>query len=205
MHSRVLRTEGVALNKCLTNPSHFSRRPPRIGRLPNFQHRRTASIVPSPDAPPDGEDSNKQSSTPPAPSPSSRPRGRPKTNKGLESKSGETTVFSLPSDLADHLVWLPEENLVAKESSLPPEEMIQEALANLLVSFHPKTQHRATYTTSAGPPVEPSVTLYCPIEGGTYVIDTAVVELARRTDADVLVLDALDLLAGEWGRFGKGL
>jgi hypothetical protein len=203
MHSRVLRTEGVVLNKCLTNPSHFSRRPPRIGRLPNLQHRRTASIVPSPDAPPDGEDSNKQSSTPPVPSPPSRPRGRPKTNKGLESKSGET--FTLPSDLADHLVWLPEENLVAKESSLPPEEMIQEALANLLVSFHPKAQHRATYPTSAGPPVEPSVTLYCPIEGGTYVIDTAVVELARRTDADVLVLDALDLLAGEWGQFGKGL
>ncbi|KAG8809356.1 hypothetical protein FRC17_003481 [Serendipita sp. 399] len=45
--------------------------------------------------------------------------------------------------------------------------------------------------------------LYCPIEGGTYVIDAAVRELASRTGADVLVLDALDLLAGEWGPFGK--
>jgi len=205
MHSRVLRTEGIALNKCLTNPSHFSRRPPRIGRFPNLQHRRTASIVPSPEAPPDGEDGNKPASVPPASSQTSRPRGRPKINRGLDSKPGDTTVSSLPSDLADHFIWLPEENLVAKESSLPPEEMIQEALANLLVSFHPKSQHHATYTTSAGPPVEPSVTLYCPIEGGTYIIDAAVLELARRTDADVLVLDALDLLAGEWGPFGKGV
>ncbi|KIM29020.1 hypothetical protein M408DRAFT_126811 [Serendipita vermifera MAFF 305830] len=203
MHSaRVLRAETNAF-KCLNNPSHLSRRPSRVTRLPTLQHRRTASIVGSPEVPENGEDGNKPSPTPPAPSPApSRARGRPKTSKGLDGKSGET-VFSLPADLADHLLWLPEENLVAKESSLPPEEMIQEALANLLVSFHPKTQHRATYTTSAGPPIEPTVTLYCPIEGGTYVIDAAVMELARRTDADVLVLDALDLLAGEWGPFGK--
>ena len=54
-------------------------------------------------------------------------------------------------------------------------------------------------------PLEPSVTLYCPIEGGTYVIDATVQELARRTDSDVLILDALDILAGEWGPFGKGM
>ena len=200
MHSRVLRTESNAL-KCLNNPSQFSRRPSRAARLPLLHHRRTASV-----ASPEGESHGvgEPPSTPTAPSLPPRPRGRPKTSKGLESRPGETTVFSLPADLADHLVWLPEENLVGKESSLPPEEMIDEALANLLVSFHPKTQHRATYTTSAGPPIEPSVTLYCPIEGGTYVIDAAVIELARRTDADVLVLDAIDLLAGEWGPFGKG-
>ena len=173
-------------------------------RLPVLQHRRTASIVGSPESPDNNEDGNKPPSTPVVPPPI-RPRGRPKTRQGLDSKPGETTVFSLPADLADHLVWLPEETLVDKQSSLPPEEMIQEALANILVSLHPKTQHRATYTTSAGPPIEPSVTLYCPIEGGTYVIDAAVLELARRTDADVLVLDALDLLAGEWGPFGKGV
>lgn len=192
MHSRVLRTECNALNKRLNNNLFYPKRASLFPRLSALQQRRTASIVPSaspPDIPDDGE------------KPSAR-RGRPKTLKGLDSKSGETV--NLPPELADSVIWLPEENLNAKESSLPPEEMIQEALSNLLVSFHPKTQHRATYPSSAGPPIEPSVTLYCPVEGGTYVIDATVQELARRTGADVLVLDALDILAGEWGPFGKG-
>lgn len=196
MHSRVLRTEYNVLSKRLTNNLFHQKRVSRLPRLSALQQRRTASIVPSaPSTPPEiPEDAEK---------PSARTRGRPKTVKGLDSKAGETV--NLPPELADSLLWLPEENLNAKESSLPPEEMIQEALSNLLVSFHPKTQHRATYPSSAGAPIEPSVTLYCPIEGGTYVIDATVQELARRTDADVLILDALDILAGEWGPFGKGV
>jgi hypothetical protein len=43
------------------------------------------------------------------------------------------------------------------------------------------------------------------IEGGEYVIDATVRELARRTNAEVLVLDAVHLAAGEWGAFGKGM
>lgn len=204
MHSRVLRSECNALAKTLTYNSYFSRRPSRLARVANIPHRRAASIIPStpppssaPDPPERENDSEK---------PQSRPRGRPKTSKGVDSRLGESSsTVSLPPALADTLLWLPEENPEVKESSLPPEDMLQEALANLLVSFHPKTQHRATYATNAGPPLEPTVTLYCPIEGGTYVIDAAVQELARRIDADVLVLDALDLLAGEWGPFGKGM
>jgi hypothetical protein len=46
--------------------------------------------------------------------------------------------------------------------------------------------------------------LYCPIEGGEYVIDETVRELARRTGSEVVVLDAVQLAAGEWGHFGKG-
>lgn len=199
MHSRFLRSEANILNKCLSNNAYLAHRASRLPRIANLQSRRAASIVPSsppPEAPERDNDPEK---------PSMRPRGRPKTNKGLDSKSGESSSsVSLPTELADTLLWLPEENTVANESSLPPEEMLQEALSNLHVSFHPKTQHRATYASSAGPPVEPTVTLYSPIEGGTYVIDAAVQELARRVDADVLVLDALDLLAGEWGPFGKG-
>jgi hypothetical protein len=199
MHSRVLRSEANILNKCLHSNTYLPHRAQRLPRIANLQHRRALKMVPrspTPDPPERDDDPEK---------PSSRQRGRPKTNNGLDSKPGDSSSsVSLPPELADTLLWLPEENTVAKESNLPPEEMLQEALANLHVSFHPKTQHRATYASSAGPPVEPSVTLYCPIEGGTYVIDAAVQELARRLDADVLVLDALDLLAGEWGPFGKG-
>lgn len=192
MHSRVLRTECNVLNKYLNSNSYFTRHRPRFARVPTLQYRRVGSIVPSTPPPEPAEDADKTNAK----------RGRPRLNKGLDSKPGD--ALSLPADLAESIIWLPEENLVVKDSSLPPEEMIQEALANLLVSFHPKTQHRATYPTSAGPPLEPTVTLYCPIEGGTYVLDATVQELARRTNSDVLILDALDILAGEWGAFEKG-
>lgn len=46
--------------------------------------------------------------------------------------------------------------------------------------------------------------LYCPIEGGEYLIDETVRELARRTGSDVVVIDAVQLAGGEWGHFGKG-
>jgi hypothetical protein len=78
-------------------------------------------------------------------------------------------------------------------------------LNNACLSLQPQTQHRATYTTSSGPPIEPSLALYCPIEGGNYVIDETVRELARRTGSDVVVLDAVHVAAGEWGHFGQGV
>ncbi|KAI0050931.1 AAA-domain-containing protein [Auriscalpium vulgare] len=87
--------------------------------------------------------------------------------------------------------------------SLPPPEILEEALNNLYVSLHPKTQHKAAYSSPSGPPVEPTLALYCPIEGGDYILDNTVRELARRTGADVVVLDAVQLAAGEWGHFGK--
>jgi hypothetical protein len=36
------------------------------------------------------------------------------------------------------------------------------------------------------------------------VIDETVRELARRTNSEVVVLDSVQLAAGEWGHFGKG-
>ncbi|KAF8078024.1 hypothetical protein FPV67DRAFT_1557446 [Lyophyllum atratum] len=77
-----------------------------------------------------------------------------------------------------------------------------DALNKLLITLHPQTQHRATYTSPLGAPTEPTLALYCPIEGGDYIIDATVAELARRTGAEVLVLDAVQLAAGEWGHFG---
>lgn len=92
-----------------------------------------------------------------------------------------------------------------KPSELPPPEVFEEALHNLHITLHPQTQHRATYASASGPLVEPTLGLYCPIEGGDYIIDATVRELARRTGAEVLVLDAIHLAAGEWGQFGKGI
>lgn len=72
------------------------------------------------------------------------------------------------------------------------------------MAFHPQSQHRGTFASGSGPLVEPSLALYCPIEGGDYIIDETVRELGRQTGAEVVVLDAVQLAAGECGLFGKG-
>lgn len=92
----------------------------------------------------------------------------------------------------------------AEPSSLPPPEVFDEILNNVHLALHPQAQHKATYSTSSGPPIEPTLALYCPIEGGNYVIDDTVRELARRTGSDVVVLDAVHIAAGECGHFGQG-
>ena len=89
-------------------------------------------------------------------------------------------------------------------SVLPPPEIFENVLNNLHIILHPQTQHRAIYTSPAGPPIEPTLALICPIEGGDYVVDATVRELAHRTNSEVVVLDAVQLAAGEWGAFGNG-
>jgi len=89
------------------------------------------------------------------------------------------------------------------DAGLPEPWLLQDAYEMLLLALHPQTQHRATYPSSTGFAVEPTLGFYCPIEGGDYVIDSAVRSLARRANADVVVVDALELSAGEHGRYGK--
>src|SRR5712675_1986107 len=111
----------------------------------------------------------------------------------------------LPHDPNEqNFLWTYQSLSESESSTLPPLEVFEEALNNVHISLHPQTQHKATYTTPSGPPVEPTLALYCPIEGGNYVIDDTVRELARRTGSDVVVLDAAHIAAGEWGHFGQG-
>ena len=174
-------------------------RPPRsvVPRAVSRSTRPSSSLVPAAPSP----------NAEPTPLPEEaekvvkRATGRTRTAKGLDGKAENITF---PDGLADKILWLPEENPSGPDTWLPPEDMLQEALSNVNVALHPRAQHRATYQSASGPPVEPSVTLYCPIEGGTYVIDITVQELARRTYAELLILDAVDVLAGEWGDFGPG-
>ncbi|PSR74167.1 hypothetical protein PHLCEN_2v10123 [Hermanssonia centrifuga] len=74
---------------------------------------------------------------------------------------------------------------------------------NLHITLHPFSQHKAAYASPAGPPVEPTLALYCPIEGGDYIIDETIRELGRQAGAEVVVLDSVQLAAGECGHFGK--
>lgn len=108
---------------------------------------------------------------------------------------------SLPPNL--DILWTPESIGMVSASALPSPEILQEVLTDFLITLHPQTQHRSVYPSSTGSTVEPTLALYCPIEGGDYVIDETVKELARKTNSDVVVLDSVQLAGGEWGSFGK--
>lgn len=127
---------------------------------------------------------------------------KPKRRKVIRlPESDKEPAPPLPADL--NILWSPDVEPSPQSTALPPSDIFKEALNNLLITLHPQTQHRAIYTSAAGPPLEPSLALYCPIEGGDYIIDETVRELARRTKSDVIVIDAVQLAAGEWGTFGK--
>lgn len=129
---------------------------------------------------------------------------KPKRRKAKSNDSDKESSPLLPLDL--DVVWSPSPtDSISSPSYLPPPVILQEALNDLLVTLHPQTQHRAIYSSNVATSVEPTLALYCPIEGGEYIIDETVRELARRTGADVIVLDAVQLAAGEWGMFQKGM
>ncbi|KAF8212302.1 hypothetical protein K438DRAFT_1663065 [Mycena galopus ATCC 62051] len=162
------------------------------------------SAVPTTEPPPsespnDGLPDNPVNSASPP-----EPPEEPEKSKRRVKKEIETPVVELPEGIALEILWRPEFDLEpSNRDALPPPEIFDEALHNLHITLHPQTQHRATYLPPLGPLVEPTLALYCPIEGGEYVIDATVRELGRRTNAEVLVLDAAHLAAGEWGAFGK--
>ncbi|TFK55001.1 AAA-domain-containing protein [Heliocybe sulcata] len=145
----------------------------------------------SPDAPPE---------TPPE-EPAPEPELEKVRRRRTTSKDTETTP-QLPSGL--DIIWAPEADTKSPNANaIPPPAILDEALNNLHVTLHPQTQHRAVYASAQGPPLEPTLGMYCPIEGGDYIIDETVRELARRTGAEVLVLDSVEIAAGECGHFGK--
>ncbi len=139
---------------------------------------------------------------PPPPPP--LPVEKPERGRRLKTTTPVETI-DWPAEL--DVLWAPSEDMEADApdtATLPPPQILDEALNNLLITLHPQTQNRAVYASPHGPAVEPTLALYCPIEGGDYVIDATVKEMARRIGAEVLVLDSVQLAAGEWGSFGAG-
>lgn len=134
-----------------------------------------------------------------------------RTKAEIEADAASSVL--LPAEL--DILWTPDRMEAPSPSALPPPEIFQEVLTDLLITLHPQTQHRSAYAqpssssssgtgSSLAGPVEPTLGLYCPFEGGDYIIDETVRELARKTDSDVVVLDAVQLAAGQAGSFGKG-
>jgi hypothetical protein len=166
----------------------------------------SSSINPSPELPEDDPSTHNGDSNGPDPPAEGSEKPKQRRTRVAMTTNKDPEPVQLPDGL--DILWTPaDEPLESNEShasALPPPEILEEALNNLLITLHPQTQHRATYASPLGPPTEPTLALYCPIEGGEYIIDAAVRELARRTGAEVLVLDTVQLAAGEWGHFGAG-
>jgi hypothetical protein len=201
-----------ALFSC-TDPSHLPRnKRPRLDPLGVFSSRFVSSTVP-----PSQDDSSSSFQEPvdsckepsesvEVTSPEEIDKPKSRRTKVTSSLSKDSEPLELPEGL--DILWLPNRDVAREACSddpgSPSADVFEEALNNLLITLHPQIQHQATYATAAGGPIEPTLGLFCPIEGGDYVIDATVRELARHIGAEVLVLDSVQLAAGEWGQFGRG-
>ncbi|KAH7340850.1 hypothetical protein B0J17DRAFT_627154 [Rhizoctonia solani] len=132
-----------------------------------------------------------------------KPRKRVGRPPGNPNKTPPPPPAAARASVNPESIWAGKSLGEGEARTLPPEDMLQDALAQLLVTLQPQTQYRAAYSSSGIPLVEPTLALYCPIEGGDYVIDDTVKELASRVNGDVIVIDAAQLAAGEHGSFGK--
>ncbi|KAF9567522.1 AAA-domain-containing protein [Agrocybe pediades] len=139
-----------------------------------------------------------------SPGPEEEPDKGPKPRRTRLSAAKEGEVLEFPEGLEDNISYVATVSIQGAHAGFPPPEIFEEALDNLMIALHPQNQQRALHAPSGSSrPVEPTLGLYCPIEGGDYVIDLTVQELAYQTGAEVLVLDSAQLAAGELGVFGK--
>lgn len=197
----------------------FKRTPQATNRLSSNRSLSSSAIPPTeleetsasstlPEAvPSEAKDVTEQNAIPEEPEKlSAKPRRTRMNASSASSKDGEPLEF--PPGLEENILYFPTESVLACQSNsgFPPPEIFEEALDNLLITLHPQNQYRAMHATrGSSRPIEPTLGLYCPIEGGDYVIDLTVQELAYQTRSEVLVLDSVQLAAGEWGPFGKGI
>ena len=131
----------------------------------------------------------------------------------MESPTKNTTVtddifYPLPS-CSEHILWTPPYKQPLPTRFSTPERPDSTASLPFAYSFSDETmtqiQAVANYAFN-GPSIDTmcSITLYSPHEAGHVVIDSVVKLVADRHQADVLVLDALELALGEFGALGTG-
>lgn len=211
--SQLLLAAPILPRRALFSCTDYSRLPrnkrPRLDPLSVFSSRFVSSTVPpsqddSFSSLPESVDNSKEpTESVEITSPEEIDKPKSRRAKVTSSLSKDSEALELPEGL--DILWLPDvvREACSDDPATLPADVFEEALNNLLITLHPQNQHRATYATAAGGSIEPTLGLFCPIEGGDYVIDATVRELARHTGAEVLVLDSVQLAAGEWGQFGR--
>ncbi|KAG8728659.1 hypothetical protein FRC11_010507 [Ceratobasidium sp. 423] len=83
--------------------------------------------------------------------------------------------------------------------------MLDDVHTQLSIAFSSGTQNRAARCDKDKLIPEPTLTLYCPLEGGEYVIDATVQALAERFNADIQMLDLLQLAIEQWSNVWAGI
>lgn len=213
--SALLRTRRIPLSldarHALTFSSSSAGRFPRnLGSSRFSENLRTQQLSSSASTPPDDDTPTVDVIVEEKP----KRRAVRSSTKASEKDNAETGAPGVQRADIQEILWQPHDPIPASpaapgsgphDSALPEPWLLQDAYETLLLALHPQTQHRATYPgpSSAGL-VEPTLGFYCPMEGGDYVVDATVRSLARRAKADVVVVDAVELSAGEHGRYGKG-
>ncbi len=101
---------------------------------------------------------------------------RPRRTRATASSTGkDIDPLEFPPGLENDILYVPTQSLLdSRPGGLPPPEIFEEALDNLLINpYIPQNQNRSliSSSTSSSRPVEPTLGLYCPIEGGDYVLD----------------------------------
>lgn len=193
--TRLSKTSSVSTRALLSysGPARYPRSDtrPTPARVSRVARRASTSSPSSPD--PNSSPSTQK------PNPPSR---EPTASNGKSASDAAAPLLHVSNE--QDFFWSYQSLSESEPSTLPPPEVFEEVLNNVHISLHPQTQHKAAFSTPSAPSVEPTVALYCPIEGGNYIVDDTVRELARRTGSDVVVLDSVHMAAGEWGHFGQG-
>lgn len=192
--------------------SSSSRRFPRsVGRNVLADNLRTKQLSSSAGGPPEEEPPVEETVVEEKPV---RRRATRVSSKSTEKENDVAEVSAGSGVLRNNIheiLWQPGDTLgntgdaheqAIYDAGLPEPWLLQDAYETLLLALHPQTQHRATYPSTSA--VEPVLGFYSPLEGGEYVIDATIRNLAQRVKADVVVIDAVELTAGEYGRYGKG-
>ena len=162
-----------------------------------IKKEQTAADSPTPPSPPPAPPPSEPSSSSPTPPPPASSPSSPPAEPSPPAASTEEPVVGASSPVPPPL----------PHPELPSEETLVVLEATIVESLHVgRTLHGKTLSSPRGGhvPPEPIVGVYCPLEGGSYVLDAALEEIASRLGGDLVELDAVELAAEGLGSLGPG-
>ncbi|KAJ7016291.1 hypothetical protein C8F04DRAFT_1347186 [Mycena alexandri] len=149
--------------------------------------------------------------------------------KTSQSTTMTQSDITIPPDFIDKFVWPPFKDIAADGAADPINDpssdhpslpqsytfagsVLSEVLAAASYAFSPTSQLGGmepeefhSVTNDENLPEEPSICLFTPYEGCHDIIDSMIQSVANQLNADVVVLDALELALGEFGALGKDI
>src|SRR6266545_528084 len=120
----------------------------------------------------------------------------------VKEKVCEPPVY-IPDSFTKRFLWPPNSD----DQTKPPfvcefsDELVQEIQAAASYAFQNTIQKESVADEAR---IAQGITLFCPHNGSHHVIDSMVKSIAHHQDADVLVLDAVELATGEFGAISDG-